>query len=149
MDEDSLHNLDESVRSLLKWETAPIILLLSTDLDTDTFPVNITETIGAGKDKNIGPIAKQRHKYWFPSNFVHQEDVVKHINRFCIQNGFKIAVESTSIRKTKHKQSDRRVTILCTRGIIAKSSRRVSDGTSTSDRPFNEEDQYKFTLTIY
>ena len=76
MDEDSLHNLDEYVRSLLKWEAAPIILLLSTDLDTDTFPVNITETIGAGKDKKIGPIAKQRHKYWFPSNFVHQEDVV-------------------------------------------------------------------------
>ena len=79
---------------------------------------------------------KKRNKYWFPPNFVLQEEVVKHINRFCIQNGFKIAVESSS----KYKSSDRRVAILCTRGILAKASRRVSDGTSTSDRPFDEVD---------
>ena len=149
MDEDVLNNLDESVRSLLEWETAPIILLLSIDLNSDTIPVNITETIGAGHDKNVGPIMKKRHKYWFPPNFVQQEEVVKHINRFCIHNGFKIAVESSSISKTKKKQSDRRVVLLCTRGIIAKASRRVSDGTSTSDRPFDEVDRCKFSLTIY
>ena len=40
MDEDVLNNLDESVRSLLEWETAPIILLLSADLNSDTIPVN-------------------------------------------------------------------------------------------------------------
>ena len=45
MDEDVLHNLDESVRSLLEWGTAPIILLLSIDLNMDTIPVNITETM--------------------------------------------------------------------------------------------------------
>jgi len=149
MDEDVLNNLDESVRSLLKWETAPIILLLSVDLHSDTIPVNIIETIGAGYDKNIGSIMKKREKYWFPPNFVHQEEVVKHINRFCIQNGFKIAVESSSIRKAKKKQADRRVVLLCTRGIIAKASRRVSDGTSTSDRPFDEVDRCKFSFTIY
>ena len=100
---------------MLEWETAPIILLLSVDLLLDAIPVNITETIGAGYDKNIGPIMKKREKYWFPPNFVHQDDVVKHINRFCIQNGFKIVVESiSSIRKTKNKQLDRRVVLLCT-----------------------------------
>ena len=133
---------------MLEWETAPIILLLSVDLHSDTIPVNITETIGAGYDKNIDPIMKKREIYWFPPNFIHQDDVVKHINIFCIQNGFKIAVESSSIRKTK-KQTDKKVVILCTRGIIAKASRRVSDGTSTSDRPFDEVNQCKFGLTIH
>ena len=83
----------------------------------------------------------------FPLNFVHQDGVVKHINRFCIQNEFKIAVESSSIRKTK-KQTNRRVVILCTQRIIAKAFRRVSDGTSTSDRPFDEVDCCEFSLTI-
>ena len=103
MDEDILNNLDESVRSLLEWDTAPIILLLSVDFHSDTIPVNITGTIGAGYDKNVGPIMKKREKYWFPPNFVHQDEVVEHINRFCIQNLFKTAVESSSIRNTKTK----------------------------------------------
>ena len=145
MDEDVLNNLDESVRSLLKWETAPIILLLSVDLHSDTIPVNIIETIGAGNAANVSLLMKKRNKYWFPPNFVLQEEVVKHINRFCIQNGFKIAVESSS----KYKKSDRRVVLLCTRGIIAKASCRVSEGTFTSDRPFDEVDRCKFSLTIY
>ena len=145
MDTDVLHYLYEFVRSLLEWGTAPIILLLSIDLNSDTIPVNVTEKIGAGNADNVSLLMKKRHKYWFPPNFVLQEEVVKYINRFCIQNGFKIAVESSS----KYKQSDRRVVILCTRGILAKASRRVSDGTSTSDRPIDEVDRYKFSLTIY
>ena len=136
MDTDVLHYLYEFVRSLLEWGTAPIILLLSIDLNSDTIPVNVTEKIGAGNADNVSLLMKKRHNYWFPPNFVLQEEVV--------QNGFKIAVESSS----KYKQSDRRVVILCTRGILAKASRRVSDGTSTSDRPIDEVDQCKFSYNI-
>ena len=53
----------------------------------DTIPINITETIGAGNKDNVSLHMKKRHKYWFPPNFVLQEDVVKYINRFCIQIG--------------------------------------------------------------
>ena len=45
MDEDVLNNLDESVRSLLKWETAPIILLLSVDLHSN---INYGKVPGGG-----------------------------------------------------------------------------------------------------
>lgn len=112
MNKDILSNLDESVQSLFEWETASIILLLSIDLHSNKIPINITETTGAGYGNNIGPIMEKRHKYWFAPKFVHQYDFFKHINRFCIQNRFKITVESSSIRKAKN-QFDRRVVILC------------------------------------
>ena len=38
---------------------------------------------------------------------------------------------------------------MCTQGIITKTSCRVSDSTSTSNKPFDEEDWCKFILTIY
>jgi len=60
-----------------------------------------------------------------------------------------VAVSSSGtnkVLKTTNTVPDKRVAISCSRVRVAKGSRRISDGTSRSDRPFCNEDKCNFRI---
>ena len=47
MNEEYLNHLDQTVQTLLKWETSTIMLSLSTEATSVPVPIDIIETLGA------------------------------------------------------------------------------------------------------
>jgi hypothetical protein len=147
MNEYFLEDLNLTVQSLLKWDTSTIMLPLSTEVASVPISVDIIETVGA--ELGVKMRMKKANRYWFPSNISDQEQVVKVINRSCIEQGFKVCVFSSSTDKLLHRPSDKRVVVGCSRGLTAAPSRRISDGTSRTDRPITNQDKCNFNISLY
>ena len=147
MNEEFLSHLDKTVQSLLKWETSTIMLSLSTEVTSVPIPIDIIETLGA--ESGVTMRTKKAIRYWFPPSLLDQEQVVKLINRCCIEQGFKVSVFSSSTTKSLHRPLDKRVVVGCSRGVTAAPSKRVSDGTSRTDRPITNEEKCNFSISLY
>jgi len=74
------------VEPLLDWDITSIIISLSTDLQSVPVPINIMDTVGAGKDVLL--VDKNRYRYWFPSTVFEQKDLVNIITQLCVKKGF-------------------------------------------------------------
>ena len=150
MNHEFLNTLNGTVEQLLDWDTSSIIISLSTDLQSVPIPINIMDTVGAGTKVLLED--KNRFRYWFPSTVFEQKDLVNIIAQLCIEKGFGVAVSSGGTKKalkTTNVVPDKRVVISCSRGRVARPSRRVRDGTSSSDRPFCNEDKCNFRIIFY
>lgn len=147
MNEEFLNNLDQTVQSLLQWDTSTIMLSLSTEVTSAPVPIDIIETLGA--ELGVTMRIKNAIRYWFPPRLLDQEQVVKLINRSCIKQGFKLSVFSSSTNQFLHRPCDKRVVVGCSRGVTAAPSKRVSDGTSRTDRPITNEEKCNFSITLY
>ena len=147
MNEEFLSHLDKTVQSLLKWETSTIMLSLSTEVTSVPIPIDIIETLGA--EVGVTMRTKKAIRYWFPPSLLDQEQVVKLINRCCIEQGFKVSVFSSSTTKSLHRPLDKRVVVGCSRGVTAAPSKRVSDGTSRTDRPITNQEKCNFSISLY
>ena len=91
-------------------------------------------TVGAGK--NVLLEDKNRYMYWFPSTVFKQKDLVNIVTQLCLKKGFGAGVSSSGtnrVLKTTNTVPDKRVDFDCSRGRVAKGSKRISDGTSVSD----------------
>ena len=120
------------------------MLSLSTEVTSVAVPIDIIETLGA--ELGVTMRIKKAIRYWFPPSLLDQEQVVKLINRSCIEQGFKVSVFSSSTSKVLHRPCDKRVVIGCSRGVTAAPSKRVSDGTSRTDSPITNEEKCNFKL---
>ena len=147
MNHEFLNTLNGTVEQLLDWDTSSIIISLSTDLQSVSIPINIMDTVGAGTKVLLED--KNRFRYWFPSTVFEQKDLVNIIAQLCIKKGFGAVVSFSGTKKalkTTNVVPDKRVVISCSRGRVARPSRRVRDGTSSSDRPFCNEDKCNFHI---
>ena len=111
MNDAFLDILDKTVEPLLRWETAPIFLPLSTDLQSGAVQINVINTLGEGI--NTLPIRKKRERYWFLPTIVEQEDLANMITNICITKGFSVAVSFSATPKRKHKVADKKIVISC------------------------------------
>jgi len=150
MNDGFLKTLESTVEPLLDWDITSIIISLSTDLQSAPVPINIMDTVGAGQDVLL--VDKNRYRYWFPSSVFEQKDLVNIITQLCIKKGFGVAVLSSGtnkVLKTTNTVPDKRVSIRCNRGQVARGSDRISDGTSRSDRLFCNEDKCNFHIVFF
>jgi len=78
-----------------------------------------------------------------------QEELVNMISRICIQRGFGVAVRSGGTPKRKRVVPGKKIIISCRRSVLARPSTRISDGTSTTNRPITVEDKCNFSISLY
>ena len=63
MNEEYLNHLDQTVQTLLKWDTSTIMLSLSTEVTSVAVPIDIIGTLGA--ELGVTMRIKKAIRYWF------------------------------------------------------------------------------------
>ena len=135
--------------SLREWDPSPILIPLSIDLQSEPIPIDILDTLGAGKNFKWEVKSYKKNRYWFPTSMTDKEELVNMISRICVQRGFGVAMTSGGTPRRKKIIPDKKMIISCRRFVLARPSKRISDGTLRSNRPITNEDKCKFSMSLY